>query len=414
MKNIALVDFHWHGHHPLYFKLFTKTLLELGYQVTAFCPKPDELSEWIAENFSEQTKLLHIFEIRDPEQNSFPVGRIRRTLTTLARWRQAAAVIQDASGKMGNSPDLVFFPWIDSYLAPYLIHQIVDQIFPYKWAGLYFQPGHLRIKQRLAFARRGLLDPDEVLNSPYCLAVAVQDEGIIEKLQSKINRKPVVVFPNAADESPPDPDSSVVKQIREKAGGRKIIGLLGSQGKRKGLLTLLEVAQKSVQEDWFFIFAGEFAEESFRPQELRRIQSILRAEPDNCFFHFGRIPGEPQFNALVSICDVLFVVYENYPFSSQMLTLAAIFEKPMIANDSFWIGERVQKFKLGLGISEGDISRCIEALRCLCNRSESITQWLQPNFEGYRVLNSTRQLRIAFQTILDAVEKVEVLQDEEH
>lgn len=403
MKNIALVDTFWHGHHSVHFKLYTKILLEQGYQVTAFCPNPVELSEWIADNFPEKTKLLHAFEVQEPKRNQFPIARIRHTLTTLARWQQVATAIQNNSDKIGNLPDLVFFLSIDNYLAPFLTHHIVDKVFAYNWFGLYHDPFHLRVKQRLAFLRRGFLNTDAVLYSPHCLGVTVHDEGITEKLKSKINGKPVVTFPNTVDESPPAQDYSVVKQIQDKARGRKIIGLLGSQGKRKGLLTLLEVAQRSVQEDWFFVFAGGLAEGSFSTEELRKLQGIVKAEPDNCFFHFKHVPGEPQFNALVSACDVLYVVNENYPSNSQMLTLAAIFEKPVIGNETFCIGERVQKFKLGLSIPEGDVSRCIEALRCLFNEPEPIKQRLQSNFKDYQELHSTKQLHIAFQSILNAV-----------
>lgn len=400
IENIALIDTEWQGHHSGHFKHYTKTLLELGYQVIAFCPNPTELSEWVTDNCPEQVRLLHAFDIGETEGSSFPIGRIRRSLITLACWRQATTAIQKALEKIGKQPDLVFFPWLDSYLAPYITYHSVDQIFPYKWIGIYHLPSHLRMKQRFESLRRGLLNPDAVLYSPQCLAVGVHDEGIAEKLKNKINGKSVVVFPNFTDESPPEPNFPLVKEILKKARGRKIIGLIGSQGRRKGLLTLLEIAQKSVQEDWFFVFVGELAEHSFPPQERTRVQSIISSNPDNCFFHFGHVPGDSQFNALAKVCDVLWVVYKNFVFSSQILTVAAIFEKPVIAQDSFCIGERVKKYRLGLTVPEDDISKCIEALRGLCNHLDSIEEWLKPKFQEYKSFQSTEQLRLSIEDIL--------------
>lgn len=133
-----------------------------------------------------------------------------------------------------------------------------------------------------------------------------------------------------------------------------------------------------------------------------KLQRLVQSPPHNCFLHFGRIPDEPQFNALVNECDVLFVVYEDFPYSSNMLTKAAIFKKTVVASETFCIGERVRKFELGLTIPEGDVAKCIEALHHLCS-PESNTHLLNPDFEGYQRLNSLEQLHHAFLSILDTI-----------
>ena len=50
MKKIFLFDSIWSGHHPTYFKYFIKYILELGYQVYAFCPDPDCDNKWVSNN----------------------------------------------------------------------------------------------------------------------------------------------------------------------------------------------------------------------------------------------------------------------------------------------------------------------------------------------------------------------------
>lgn len=400
MKSIALIDTLWDGHHSSYLKIFSKVALELGYQVTAFCPSPDEVRKWITLNCPEQVYLFHAFELREPEQSLFPVKQFRQMFTTFARWQSTANAIRHASAKIGKTPDLVFFPYVDSYLGAYLTRHIIEQLFPYNWVGMYLQPRHLRIPQRFPYIRWGPLNPNEILKSYRCQAVAVLDEGIAEKLQSQINGKPVFVFPDFADESPPDPNFSIAQQIREKAGERKIVGLLGPQGKRKGFLTLLEATQKVVKENYFFVFAGRLAEDSFLPHELAKIRHFVASEPTNCFFHFKTIPDEPQFNTLVNLCDVLFVAYENYPFSSNLLTKAAIFEKPVIGSNTFCIGERIKKFRLGTSIPEADVSACIEAIQTLIGESKITAQQIQPDFEGYRNTHCIKKLSSVFQTLL--------------
>ncbi|WP_019503771.1 glycosyltransferase [Pleurocapsa sp. PCC 7319] len=401
MKTIALIEDNWGGHRPTYLKIFTKTLLEFGHQVIVFCPEPKELSEWIIQNSCLHPERLYSFKFQKPEPSSFPVLQIRLILNAVNCWRNVKKSIQYVSLKIGNSPDLVFFPWLDSYLAPYLTHHLIDTIFPYQWSGLYFHPRHLRLRQKFWSICRGPLREHAMLKSAHCPAIAVLDEGISEKLQSKIGGKSVITFPDFTDTSPPDFNFPIIQQIKEQAQGKKIIGLLGSQSKRKGLLTLLEVAQQMAQEEYFFVFAGRLAEQTFTVQELTNIQNFVNSGQSNCFFYFESIPDGTAFNTLVNICDILFAAYEKFPHSSNMLTKAAISEKPIIVSKKFCMAERIEKFKLGLSINEGDVDQCIEAIEDLCYQEEMNNRNLQPHFEDYRSLHSTAQLKSAFQKILD-------------
>lgn len=250
MKTIALIDTFWFGHHPTYLKIFSKILLELDCRVITFCPEPADLKQWIAQSCPKQIELFHAFELQEPEINQVLIGLAPQTFTALAHWQHSASAIQKASAKIGSSPDLVFFAWLDSYLSTYLTHRLVDKIFPYKWSGLYFRSYYTHLKQQGFSIRRNFLSPHTVLKSSYCQAVAILNENTAENLQSKLKNKPVIIFPDFTDESPADLSFPITKQIEEKAAGRKIVGLLGSLDRRKGFLTLLEVSQQ-IAEDYF-------------------------------------------------------------------------------------------------------------------------------------------------------------------
>jgi glycosyltransferase involved in cell wall biosynthesis len=229
----------------------------------------------------------------------------------------------------------------------------------------------------------------------------VLDEGIADRLQGKI-AKPVIAFPDFTDESAPDINFEIAQKIRAKAAGRKIVGLLGSLDKRKGTLTLLEVSQQ-VSDRWFFVFAGRLAEPAFTAAELAKIGEIVKANPENCFFHLTRIPTEAQFNAIIQICDLLYAAYENFFPSVNVLIKAAIFEKPVIASKNYCMGERVEKFNLGYGIEGGSVSQCVSILEQLHEELSTGHLSIQPDFEGYRHLHSIDQLSSAFQKILEFV-----------
>jgi glycosyltransferase involved in cell wall biosynthesis len=399
LKTIALVDTLWGGHHPTYLKFFAKTLLELGHEVISLCPEPEEMNLWIASHCPELQPRFHSFELHEPATRPIPIRRLQAKAMAVARWQRVAQSIQEISSKLGKAPDITFFAWLDTYLG--LIPAITDTIFPYPWSGLYFQPGYLRIPPKLQWMRHGILNPLSVLKSSHCPVVAVLDEGIADKLQQKLN-KPVVTFPDITDESAPDINFEIAQKIRAKAAGRKIIGLLGSLDKRKGTLTLLEVSQQ-VSDRWFFVFAGRLPEPAFTAAELAKIEEIVKANPDNCFFYWNSIPDGSGFNAVVQVCDVLYAAYENFPYSSNILTKAAIFEKPVIASKNYCMGERVEKFNLGYGIEGGSVSQCVSILERLHEELSTGNLSIQPDFEGYRRLHSIEQLRAAFQKILEFV-----------
>lgn len=417
MKTVALIETNRGGHHLAYIRLFSQTLLNLGYKVMAFYPEPSTLNEWIASNCPDQVERFHAFEMRKSEQPTLPLisrlpyefpllGPIPQIAGVITRWQHTATTLQQASLEVGHSPDLVFFNWLDNYFSHYLPHQVIDWVFPYDWSGIYFRPGHLRFGRRFLPMLRSPLTHYTIAQSSRCRAVAVLDENTAKELSSNIKAS-IVNFPDITDESPADLNFELAKQIREKAGSRKIIGLFGSLSKRKGLLTLLEAAQKSVDENWFFVFAGSLSETTFHqdysqklPEEYLRVQAIAQSEPSNCFFHFEHIPDEPQFNALINLCDVVFAAYENFPYSSNILTKAAVFERPVIVSDGFCMGERVKRFQIGLAIPEGDVLKCIEALHYLCDQSELSAQQLRLDFEGYRFLYSNERLSAAFKAIL--------------
>lgn len=401
MKTIVLIDPFWGGHHPTFFKLFAKTLLELGHDVISLCPEPEEMNQWIASHCAELATYFHSFELHEPATSPIPIRRLQLRAMAIARWQLAARSIREISLKLGKVPDLTFFAWLDSYLGPHLTPAVIDHIFPYVWSGIYFAPSFLRLGLKYEPIRRGFLNPLVLLNSSQCLAVAVQDEGIAEKLNQKI-AKPVIAFPETTDESLPDMKYEVVFKINAKAAGRKIVGLLGALDKRKGFLTLLEASQK-VTNHWFFVFVGGLSEQSFTNIELAKIQEIVKSNPDNCFFHLTPVPDGPLYNAIVQSCDILYIVYENYFHSPNTLTKAAVFQKPVIAGKNHCTGERVEKFNLGYMIEEGSVAQCVNILEQLHEELSTGHLSIQPDFEGYRELHSIEQLKAAFKKVLEFV-----------
>ncbi|ABQ27934.1 glycosyltransferase family protein [Geotalea uraniireducens] len=377
-KIIALIDGVWTGHHPTYVKLLTETILELGYNVVVFCPNPVEVGDWITENCGEMAGRFCPYEYTEPICQPFLPGVVKTT----RQWKAAALAIKKAAANTGILPDLVFFTYLDGYFAKHLKPWIVDAVFPYVWSGLYFAPERLRVPTPVR---------DAPLFSSGCKSVALLDEGVKETLEREL-AKPVISFPDFADLSAPDMNYPVVGQIKERARGRKIVGLFGCIDKRKGTLMLVEVAKKLVDEGLFFVFAGVFYKYTFTRKELDHIENFIASCPSNCFFHLGFIPDEPSFNALVCASDIVFAAYQKFYHSSNLLTKAASFKKAIIVSDGFCMAERVRKFRLGKVIKQDDVDACIRAIRQLATGMAD-DESIGPDYEGYMRNHSKERLK---------------------
>lgn len=417
IRTIALIDPYQGGHHLTYLRLFSKTLLNLGCRVMTFSYEPNALLNWMTTHCPEISHRFHPFEMRPLQPNPLPLlGRVRtipgigpvpQVGGILNKWRQATTTIQAGAQQIGHEPDLVFFDWLDSYFNHYLPHHLVDCVFPYNWSGLYFRPGHLRFGRRSLPLLKSPLTHHSLARSRRCRSVGVVDEWIVDELQQEL-KIPVIPFPDFTDEAVPDPNYEVVHQIQDKARGRKIIGLIGALSKRKGIVTLLKAAQQSIDKDWLFVVVGALSEHQFHqdygqrfPEEYQWVRSLAESNPDNCFFHLHRIPDESQFNALIKTCDIVFAAYENFPYSSNVLTKAAAFRKPVVASQGYCMGKRVERYQVGITIPEGSVAHCIDAFCDLLSEKSSIATKLVFDFEGLHSSHSIAQLDNAFTQTLD-------------
>lgn len=402
-EHIVIVDWSWVGHHPIYVKAILKILLEAGYQVSVLCPDPEEITSWVNQNKLPEAGRFKAHYFADPELiwlwNILP-AKLGYVLSPLMRWFHVSMSMRKINAS-SNKPNLVFFAWLDSYLTGYLPGRLIDWLFPYVWTGLYFHPKHLRVSRGDKKFRKGRFAPPEnfMAKSRWVSSIAVLDAGIASALRSGMQGKRVVVFPDFTDELPPANDFHLTEEILAKAKGRKIIGLLGSLELRKGLMTLLRMAQQPAARDWYFIFAGELAEQTFSGHELKEIKSFFDVPRDNCLAFFQRIPEDSQFNALVNVCDVIFAAYQRFYHSSNIVTKAAAFGKPIIVSAGGYMEEVVKQYDLGEVIPAEDVGAALAALSKLTTRNVS-----HERLAGMRAYSTEQSQDKLRQSLLELVE----------
>jgi hypothetical protein len=367
MKVVALIDHFAVGHHYAFIKLFSKYLLKIDYRLCICYPENETeiVSHLVAEGFPEENIFFHKLDIKDKKFSRF--GKLNPVFSTIALWKDTRRELQKCEEQFTIKIDFVFFAWLDNYVVNGLSHWLVDLVFPYSWSGLYFHPWYLHenVGNRVSFS-----SIDSVLRSRNCVSVAIHDEFVAEKLERRIKKK-VVVFPEIADSTPPNPDFWLASEIRAKAGRRWIIGLIGVL-KRKGFLTFMELAQKANREKFFFFFAGNLETHDFSPEQEKIVrQFLLNDLPENCLYFPDSIPEGSHINAVIGVLDIIFIVYNNFRSSSNYSTKAALFKKQVLATNRFWIGRVTQKYKMGEVIEEGNIDQALVALDRLSDKLES-------------------------------------------
>ena len=390
---VALVDPIWVGHHATYFRAFIESFLEVGARVVALCPKPEDLDDMV----KAHPDRLSVSKLEEPGDSKLFLGRAYDPFTTRQRWRIAGEAIDAQEDMCGWKVDFVFFALLDSYLRFMPSSATADRLLGRPWTGLYFRAQHLtepasgilaKVKQRL----KG----DFVMRSEDCRLISGVDERTLPYVES-YSKKPVLLMPDITNEANGDPEVPLAAAIREKAAGRKIIGIVGLE-KRKGFLTLLRVAKEAADQGnpWFFVFTGVLWWETLSDEEAAWVKDYLADPPDNIYLdpEAGMVPDGEVYNGVASLFDIFFAAYLNslYNGSSNVLTKGALLEKPCIVTEGACLEDRVKAYRIGLAVPEDDDRRCFEAIKRLLVGEHWDGMPLNPRYGDYFALHSHEKL----------------------
>jgi hypothetical protein len=355
---VVLIEPHFSGHRPTYLYLYSKLLIELGHSVSIVCA-----DEEICRNFIVTEKGLSsvtVYPFKEYKTSS-TFSKSRNFYTTYVLWKRVKESL-----KQIEDVDFVFFMYFDYFLFHYnerwlrfgrvnkTLNQILNKCYlpgfienclPVKWSGIFFHPYYYQHKEYTLFFR-----------SKYNKSICLLDETY--QLPFEVKNK--FILPDITDEQNSDKLSSLAETILKKAKGRKIISLLGSLEKRKGILQLMDVIRLMDPTKYFFIIAGKL-NGNFSEEDVNRLKS-LQANIENCHIMVDGITDESDFNSLVRITDIIYLLYINFVHSSNLLTKASLFNKPVLAQKGYCIGKRVDLYKTGITISDNSIENIKETL----------------------------------------------------
>ncbi len=398
MKTIAIVDPFNAGHHQAFMQLSVRALSRTGARVVVLFPEPQILQDWMALNSASGNFEIYYYAYGDVHKPSTRFGIFNDAVTVLKKWWRLKKTLKQIERKDGFKIDMVFLGWVDAYLANFLLPVVLDRFFHYPWSGLYFHPTHLRVNSEILKPKSRPSEIDYILTSKNCIAIALHDEGICNILSERLSGKSVLLFPEIADDAEPDFLFKPAKEIKRRAKNRTIVGMIGLLDRRKGIKMLVESVLNLNPADYFFVFAGKTNLEHFNEDDQQFVANFFRSEPENVFTHFEYIPEGAEFNAVFDSLDIVFLVYEEFASSSNRLTKAAIFNKPVIAQNRYCVGEDVVKYHLGLTINETDTAECISSIQKIKEMLQSCG-FPDEGFRQYKKLHSHDELENKFKNL---------------
>lgn len=388
---VALLEMKWWGHHPTHLKLLAEVLLDLGCDVACACPAPDEMRSWLQERWRPSWGQFVAIPF-----GSYRFGRLMARI--LGRWSpywwlSARRAIERLRRKVGRRPDWVFIPMVDEFVDSRLSARWVDRVFPYDWSGRvihpywYFHDKHWRSRIHVPRAER-------------CRHLYFYDEVAAAEAE-RVWSKPCETFPEYAVTETSEPrDSEITRELRRRAAGRRIVGLFGVLDRRKGIHTMLAVARQMRSDPVYFAMIGHPGT-AVAAAELKELQTSLTSDDsDNLWVHEARFDDEAEFDGLLAAADVLFAVYQDFPYNSGILSKAAAMAKPIVVASGGVMERRVRQFELGAAVDANDVTSAAAAIRELLSRPFEV----RDGHREYAKLHSLEQIRVLLKRELDEIQ----------
>ncbi|GAC1419479.1 MAG: hypothetical protein NVS1B13_16960 [Flavisolibacter sp.] len=365
-------------------------------------PSVKLVEEWLKENVNGHITKFKGYSYTTKLKKYKVSKHLNHTIEVTDRWNQESKLIRQIQKENKIKIDLVFYAWIDNQLAQFISTTLLDAIFPYKWTGLYFHPYHLRLDGKVIEKKANWRDIDSIFLSKKCIGVVVHDTGIINKFSKRIG-KPVIHFPETADDTPPDNLNPHALQIKDRSKDRIVVGMIACE-KHKGTLTMIRMARDGNSKKYFFAFLGILPKDNYTNDEWVEVQDFINQKKENCYFHFETLTEGAAYNAVFNSFDIPFLIYNNFISSSNRLTKAAIFKKLVLASNNYCVGDDVKKFNLGETVKPNNHKVALDALEKLSQRIAE-KNFPEKKWAEYCYINSKEILYKKFEEVINLADR---------
>ena len=339
MTAVTIVEWNTGGHHDTYLRVYASVLLNKGKKVNVLCREPEAVEKWLEERHGKGCVRVAGIPGEEwvRERKNWPLG-----LGFRAYGKMLSKKLKEVeNGELSE----VYFSCLYEHQVR-MLDGVIRCLGGREWSGLYMHPHSFYFPGKRAPGVKKKWPISRLWELGGLRGLTMLDESMAREVEKKVG-VPVCVLPDIADDSTSE-DDALAEELLRRAKGKKVIGLMGHLVPSKGVVALAKRAMADASGRFFYAFVGEIHWEMFTEEE-REILKGLSGMGGHVWMHDERVPDEGSYNAILKSCDVLYAAYENFPHSSNTLTKAAIFEKPVIVSDGFLMAKRVLKLSDGCG-----------------------------------------------------------------
>lgn len=205
------------------------------------------------------------------------------------------------------------------------------------------------------------------------------DESMVLRYQALLPRRQFAYLPDITEAGLPEEPEPIALEVRRLAGDRRIVFMGGSIGKQKNLARWCGLISLADPGRWFFVQVGRINRNNLTAEDEAALDQMQATAPENVYVVADFLPDERAFNAMIKASDVVFAVYLDFARSSNMLSKAATFEKPILVADDQLMGDRVRSYGIGLAVPPRDSAAVHAGLLALDDMTD-----IADNFRRYR------------------------------
>lgn len=371
-SQLLILDDHSVIKDELYYDFCRKILNKIKVfefiEIIQFQIKPSSLNGWRC-----FLKRGHNYCVRVIEKSIKKVFQPKLIISASSP-QEFAKDINLAINFLGNPPSIVMNMYVDLYTPDSEMWDIFAKNMHCKWVGIHMDMNHTLLNR--PYWQSATLKTIFTINEP--ATTLVGDEVIGMNYQW---------LPDVTDISLPAFPGQIVIQIQKKANGRNIIFLGGAIGGTKNLSLWSELVFKADQTKWFFVQIGKIDYGTLSSADLAGLQLLLSSKCENFYYSDEYLSDEAVFNEIVSKSAVIWGLYRNFDRSSNILTKAALFSKPIVVSKNYLMGQRVDQYKIGCAVSETDVVEALNAIDWLVTNPFSAD-----NFKKYAAVYNAQAL----------------------
>lgn len=257
-------------------------------------------------------------------------------------------IIRDVS-KYSKVPDFFFIMHLDKWsVAPTFMGK--NETLPIFWGGLTFMHN---IQNQYG--------KEWFFNQQQFRGMCFLNENAPSFYQKKYPKHHFCFLPDITNTNLPLKSSPRVEEMKKRALKRSIVLLCGSIDERKNIALFCELACNADPDVWFFAIVGQRSD-NLSNFENEILKKIAASPHNNTYVYTEHLSDERELNSFIHVSDMLFAVYVDFQISSNMVTKAAFFEKPILVSEKYLMGYRVKRYNIGRSVPEKDVDAIFRAM----------------------------------------------------